>query len=112
MTSAILFLLPALVAGRSESLESANQLGVNPFKVCIDDSDCSGLEGKYACFQGHIYTHIYSSYTYITVGISWNYNKLNNRQTSICWSKIVGIKEKIPINTGFYVVCTFMWNLD
>jgi len=54
-TKLVLLLLAAasvsLVAGRSDVLESANQLTSNPFKVCIDDSDCLNLEGKYACFQ-------------------------------------------------------------
>ena len=46
-----------LAWGRSEArLESANQLVQAPFKACIDESDCSDLEGKYACFQETFYS--------------------------------------------------------
>ncbi|XP_023348663.1 uncharacterized protein LOC111717396 isoform X2 [Eurytemora carolleeae] len=47
----VLLSLTAAVQCRSDKLESLNQVQNHLFKVCIDDSDCSGLEGKYACFQ-------------------------------------------------------------
>jgi len=50
----MLLLLTAvsLAAGRSDTnLQSANQIKSSPFKVCIDDSDCAHMEGKYGCFQ-------------------------------------------------------------